>query len=133
MNPPECLYESALLEALHNGAIGPALHQHAGSCPSCAQLVQVATHLLASEQPEGEPPPAGLIWWRAQLDARRRLAQRSLAPIRIFQKIAAAVAMLILAVAAQWLPALPGWAIAACISLIIVPAAGLAFLFRNAC
>jgi hypothetical protein len=129
---PECHHESALLQALHDGAIDPVLQQHATACPSCSELLHVASELLHCPQPSGDPPPAGLIWWRAQLDARRRLSERSLAPIRIFQKIAAVTSLLTIAIASQWIPALPGWAIAICISLILVPAAGLAFLFRKA-
>lgn len=87
----ECECETEVLEGLRSGAWEPELRQHAQECAVCSELVMVAEFLQSEAAiPASEPalPDAGMMWWRAQLAARRAAVTRATRPIRLFGKLA---------------------------------------------
>lgn len=90
MKSYECEREAEVLEGLRAGAWEPELRQHAQECSACAELIMVSEFLHEASASEAEPvlPDAGMIWWRAQLAARRAAVKRATQPIRLFGKLA---------------------------------------------
>jgi hypothetical protein len=98
-----CDFEQTLLAALAAGTVSQDLQQHVERCEACAEVCLVWTYLResAADDLDGSPVPApGLILWRAKLEEKRDLAERSVASIRIVQNaalfVAAAVSLLIM-------------------------------------
>jgi hypothetical protein len=91
MMPEICECEKSVLAALAAGSISSEVRQHLDVCPGCAESVAVWQYLqtLASRPvSDGPLPSADLIWWRAQLAEKRRLAARSVAAIEMVQRAA---------------------------------------------
>jgi hypothetical protein len=91
MRKIECQCEAEVLEALRSGAWEPELRQHVQECAVCSELLVVAEFLQSEAAiPASEPalPDAGMMWWRAQLAARRAAVKRATWPIRLFGKLA---------------------------------------------
>ena len=91
MNEEICGYESAVITALTTGDTPAEIQRHLKSCPMCreSELVWRYLETLAIEERCDAPlPSADLIWWRAQLAEKRKLAARSIAAIEIVQKAA---------------------------------------------
>lgn len=140
--PRLCEYESALLTALEQGQLPEELSRHMASCQACADTAAVWSYLheLGQEVAGVEQLPApGLIWWRAQLAERRKLASRSVASIKIVQNVAIALASILaitlLAAYAQTIslaqvPALLLEGIAAFL-LVSLPVAGLLYFWAR--
>jgi len=99
----DCGGEVELLEALTSGrwpdACTPELREHVTTCQSCADLVEVVLALtrdhadLARTAPV--PSPA-IVWWRAQMRARREAAEAASRPITVVQGLALASAIAVL-------------------------------------
>ena len=90
-----CDHEPVILAALDEGPLSEELDRHLATCDVCAEAALVCRYLREPMGDEAEPstmPSAGLIWWRAQLEEQRNLANRSVASIRIVQKVTALVA-----------------------------------------
>ncbi|MGH9453491.1 MAG: hypothetical protein ACRD2O_05930, partial [Terriglobia bacterium] len=101
MKPFECDREEEILEAVHCGRwpqlADPALVSHAQECQACSDLILVApllTEDYASTRVETDLPSPGLVWWKAQLLARRAEAERATRPIAFVEKIAGALGLL---------------------------------------
>ena len=84
-----CERETELVEALTSGrwpdACGEDLRRHAATCPVCADVVLVARALeqeSAEARIEMALPTAGLVWWKAQMRARREAAERAVHQIK---------------------------------------------------
>ena len=122
MKLPHCDREQDVVDALRSGrwasAWGEELRQHAAACAVCAEVAFVARefqHELESTQAEVAQdgrrlPSAGLVWWKAQLAARRAAEQRATAPIAWTERAALALGTFALAllVAGQW-PQIAAW------------------------
>jgi hypothetical protein len=72
-----------------------ALRRHVDCCPSCRDLVTVATalrdeHELASR--EAHLPTSGQVWWRASTRTRAEAAATAARPILVLQGLAGACA-----------------------------------------
>ena len=83
MKLPHCDREQEVVGALRSGrwasAWGEDLRQHVAVCAVCAEVAYVAQEFQREEelardelrQPGAGLPSAGLVWWKAQLAARR--------------------------------------------------------------
>ncbi len=99
MTEVECPREPELVETIADGrwpgATDPALASHVSSCAVCSEVVLVAGALRSDYESEcatAHVPPAGLVWWRAQLRARRQLAGTAARPITYAHAFTGAVA-----------------------------------------
>jgi len=91
MKLPNCDREQEVLDALRSGrwasAWGDELRQHAENCAVCAEVAFAAQEFQREaelartefQQPGTRLPSAGLVWWKAQLAARRAAEQRAAA------------------------------------------------------
>ena len=108
MKAPHCEWEQAVLDATRSRRWpDEALRNHVASCAVCADLALVAEYLAQQGElarAEAALPNPGLIWWRAQVLARREAAERATQPIAIAQRVACAsgVAALLVAVILEW-------------------------------
>ena len=79
------------------------LRAHVSACSVCADLVDVAGALLNDRDAvydDARVPSSGIVWWRAQLQAREDAARAAGRPIAFIQGVAASAALwLILTVA----------------------------------
>ena len=111
----ECPREQELLDALTSSRwperCEPALRAHVGSCAVCADTLAVALPLLMegdAAYAEAQVPSSGMVWWRAQLRARREAERAASRPIAIVQAVAFACGAVLVTIAALWArPALP--------------------------
>jgi hypothetical protein len=104
-----CQHEGAVLEAIEAGrwplACDRELRDHAAQCPICADVLLVAQTLQQenlSARAEMALPAAGLVWWKAQLRAKRENATRAVAPIAIVERAAAIFGVVSVAALAVW-------------------------------
>jgi len=106
MKLPHCDREQEALDALRSGRWGSAwgeqIRQHAAACAVCAEVALVAQEFQREnelartelQQPVGGLPSAGLVWWKAQLAARRAAERRAAAPIVLVERVACALGSL---------------------------------------
>jgi hypothetical protein len=97
MKVPQCEKEQAVTEMLQCGrwpeACDPALRIHVENCPVCSEVALVGQLLReenASLLAEVKLPNAGLVWWKAQLRARREAAELATRPIALAERFAVA-------------------------------------------
>ena len=114
MNLPQCDREQDVLDAVRSGrwatAWGDEIRQHAAACAVCAEVAFVAQEfrrdedLAAAEllQPGAGLPSAGLVWWKAQLAARRAAEQRAAEPVVFVERAAYALGALATGVLGVW-------------------------------
>lgn len=97
MNMLECQKELLVTEALRREDWSDELRNHVAACSVCADTVltaQLLKELNDIANPQVKLPNAGLIWWKAQLKAKRAAAERAAQPIRLVEKISCACAAL---------------------------------------
>lgn len=78
---------------------------HVAQCTVCAEVVLVAQFLQRDDERarvEAALPEAGLVWWKAQLLARRAAAERAAQPIAIVESVACTSAVLSLVALMIW-------------------------------
>jgi hypothetical protein len=100
MKLPQCDREQEVLDALRSGrwasAWGEEIRQHVTGCAVCAEVALVAKEFQREaelvqaelEQPGARLPSAGLVWWKAQLAARRAAERRAAEPIVLVERVA---------------------------------------------
>jgi hypothetical protein len=91
MKPFECEKESLVIEAARSGSWDADLREHAAHCESCcdaALAARVLNEMRAIDQAEARIPDAGLMWWKAQLVAKRNAAERATQPISFVERFA---------------------------------------------
>jgi len=84
------------------------LRAHVNACAVCADLADVAVAVVDDRETassEGRIPPAGIVWWRAQLRAREEAARAAGRPVAFIQGVAASVAVWLLVSLVRALPA----------------------------
>jgi len=93
-SPTHCENEPAVLVAVQSGdwatPTAEPLRAHVADCAVCAEVLLVAQYFARErDAAAGEPhvPAAGLIWWKAQLRARREAVERATRPIAIAQAV----------------------------------------------
>ena len=89
MKPFECEKESLVIEAVRSGSWDADLREHAAHCDSCsdaALAASVLNEMRAVDDAEARIPDAGLMWWKAQLVAKRTAAERATQPISFIER-----------------------------------------------
>ena len=117
MNIPQCQREQEVLDAVRSGRWsgpwGEELRRHAAVCPACAEVAMVAAALGSAYEDacaEARLPSAGLVWWRAQLAARRAADKRAAQPIALAERAAQAAAAFSAVGLTVWQwPRIAGW------------------------
>jgi len=122
MKLPQCDREQEVVDALRSGrwtsAWGEELRQHAPICAVCAEVVFVTQEFQREEeliraelqQAGASLPAGGLVWWKAQLAARRAAEQRAVEPIVWAERAAGALAVLAALALGIWQwPHIAGW------------------------
>jgi hypothetical protein len=106
MTLEHCDREQEVVDALRSGRWlsewGLAVRQHAQTCPVCAEVAlaaqafqrEAALAQAELEQPGAHLPSAGLVWWKAQLAARRAAEKRAAEPIVWVERAAYAVGVI---------------------------------------
>jgi hypothetical protein len=86
------------------------LQAHVTTCDGCRDLVAVLAPLGAhwtDSRADAQVPASGMVWWRAQMRARREAARTAARPITVVQSIAglavAALAIICVVMASPWL------------------------------
>jgi hypothetical protein len=104
-----CDQEAAVLEAVTSGrwpqACDSELRAHALQCSICADVVLVAQTIQQENvwaRTEVALPAAGLVWWKAQMRARREATVRAAEPIAIVESVAAIFGFVSLVGLALW-------------------------------
>lgn len=107
----ECDREQDVLDAMAGGRwpgqCDEDLRAHVNACGTCRDLADVATALLSDQETacsEARVPPAGVVWWRAQLRAREDAARAAGRPVAFIQGVAASVAVWLLIALYRALP-----------------------------
>jgi hypothetical protein len=95
----ECPSEQQVVESIVDGrwphASDATLVAHAAECVVCAEVIAVASAMRADydcARAAVNVPPAGLVWWRAQLRPRRQMAETATRPITCVHALTGAVA-----------------------------------------
>ncbi len=122
MKLPQCDREQEVVDALRSGRWasewGEGIRLHAAECPVCAevafaaQVFQREVELAGAElqQPGAGLPSAGLVWWKAQLAARRAAEQRAAEPMVLVERVAYALgALAVLGLGVWQWPNISGW------------------------
>ena len=99
MSTPFCPRETEVVEALRSGA-WPAgcdeeLRSHSATCPSCRDLVEVATALLEDREAsihEAALPGSGVVWWKLQMRLRQEAVQSARRTLLLVQACALSIA-----------------------------------------
>ena len=109
MKVPQCEREPAVTALLQSGrwpeACDAALRSHVEGCAVCSEVVLVARLLQednASLLADVKLPDAGLVWWKAQLRARREAAEVATRPIALAERFALACGGAVLVAFIVW-------------------------------
>jgi hypothetical protein len=109
MKVPQCEKEKAVTEWLQSGrwpeACDPVLRSHVEHCTVCSEVVLVAGLMReehASLLADMRLPDAGLVWWKAQLRARREAAELATRPIALAERFAVACSLAVLLAFVVW-------------------------------
>ena len=105
MKPFECEKESLVIEAARSGAWDADLRAHTSECTACsdaALAAQALNEMRAIDFAECRIPDAGLMWWKAQLLAKREAGERATGPIAFVERFAYACGLLTFAGACVW-------------------------------
>src|SRR5688572_5122161 len=109
MSAMECDREMEIVEAVTCGrwpsGTSDELQAHARTCAVCADVVSVALALV-DDRSNGlqvaRVPSAGLVWWRAEMRARRDAVTRATRPMRIVEWAALACVLAAAGVFLYW-------------------------------
>jgi hypothetical protein len=93
----ECIREHEIVEAVVSGrwpgACDAELRSHAMDCAVCKDIISVAVALHDERDfalMNARVPSAGLVWWKAELRARREAARTAERPMKVACSLAAA-------------------------------------------
>jgi hypothetical protein len=117
MKPIECPREPEVLELAAAGRwpdrCGDDVHAHVTQCSICSDAVEVAIALREDYQEavaHAHVPPAGLVWWRAELRARQEAMRTVSRPMTFVQAFGGACAAgVVVAVFSQFWPLIKNW------------------------
>ncbi len=109
MKVPQCEKEQAVTELLQSGrwpeACDATMRSHVESCAVCSEVVMVS-RLLQEENAallaDVKLPDAGLVWWKAQLRARREAAELATRPIALAERFGLACGLAVLLAFMVW-------------------------------
>ena len=113
--PLPCKEEMRVIRSARTGFWDAGLEQHVASCPACSEAAAMArllNEMRAVDESQCRIPDSGLMWWKAQLLARREAGEDATQPISFVERFSyvlggvCAIAVCIL----QW-HAIRGWLI----------------------
>ena len=84
------------------------LREHVDTCTVCKDLAEVTVAIAAERDAawsDGNIPPAGVVWWHAQLRAREDKARAATRPVAFVHGVAASVAVWLIVSIYRALPA----------------------------
>src|SRR5690242_1925729 len=91
----DCEFEAEVLAAVVESrwpdGVPADLHAHVARCVVCSEVAQVAGAIGSDAREmraEAPLPESGIVWWRAQLRARREAAEAAGRPITAAQLVA---------------------------------------------
>lgn len=94
MRRVECEFEADALAAGLQGRwpdrVDHELFTHVAACPICSDVVALGPAFEEARQETrvaAQLPNAGLVWWRAQVRARREASDKAMTPISFTQMI----------------------------------------------
>lgn len=98
----ECAREEDVIDAVAScrwpdGAAD--LHEHVRTCRVCADLVAIIEPLLDARDvawQNARVPSSAVVWWRAQMRARREAARQATRPLTIAQSVGAVAGIVVL-------------------------------------
>ena len=96
MRQIECEFESDVLAAVIQSRVDAELQEHMKTCAICADVAAVAGAIeCAREETVAcvSLPDSGLVWWKAQMRARREAVETAGRPITAIHVAAFACAM----------------------------------------
>ncbi len=100
MKPIDCEFEAdtlaAALQSRWPEQVDAELRAHVAKCPICSDVVTIASAVDDARmemRARAVVPDSGVVWWRAQLRARREAAEAAGRPITAAQFIAFAFAV----------------------------------------
>jgi hypothetical protein len=103
MKPVECEFEADVLTAVMQSCwpdrVDAELRAHVSGCAICSDVAAIAGAIdddRTAMRACAAVPDSGLVWWRAQMRARREAAAAAGRPITAVQVIAFACAMAVL-------------------------------------
>jgi hypothetical protein len=116
----ECEFEadvlSAVLQSRWPERVDDALRKHVKTCEICSDVAAVAGAMECARE-ETAPhalPESGLVWWKAQMRARREALETVARPITAVQVVAFACAMVLtgacIGATSSWFQASLKWA-----------------------
>jgi hypothetical protein len=83
----------------------PELPAHVESCAACRDVAMVTAAMLGARAVslvQAQLPPAGVVWWRAQLRRRKEAVERISRPIWMAQVFALSVCLTMVAGLMVW-------------------------------
>jgi hypothetical protein len=135
MKVPTCDLEETVLNAALAGRWTDELRSHIRECAICSEVALVANACAVEIKAVDESiPNAGLVWWKAQLQSRRRARERALLPILLAERLAVLVATTCAVGILVWkLPAIGGPAtwVAAALLVLLAGGAGAIYFERR--
>lgn len=116
MKNVECKHEQDVLDMVTTGQwperAADGLRRHVASCSSCTDLIAVVQPILEERDHPVDAhapqiPSSAVMWWRAQMRARREAAREAARPITVAQIVgstaAIALTVAVIALLAPWI------------------------------
>ena len=110
MSAMECDREIEIVEAVTCGrwpaGVDEELRLHAPTCAVCTDVIQVSLALTQERSDAllaARVPSAGLVWWRAEMRARRDAVETATRPMKIVEWTALACVLAALAGFLYWI------------------------------
>jgi hypothetical protein len=103
--PQQCEKEVLVARGVRTGLWDPELEQHAATCSACSEAAlaaRVLNEMRATDEAEARIPAAALMWWKAQLLAKRQAGEKATRPIHLVERFACAWAVTCAAGACFW-------------------------------
>jgi len=103
MTPIQCSREAEIIEVISAGRwpaqTHPELRAHVKSCAICSDVTTVALAMREHHDTTVDiaVPSAGLVWWRAELRARREARRAAERPLTLVHGLAGACAIGVMA------------------------------------
>ena len=86
----ECTREAEVIRAARSGAWSAELRSHGAQCGACGEVALVVDSLVKERRRQiagDSVADAGLVWWRAQLNAQHKATQRATRPIAVVETL----------------------------------------------
>jgi hypothetical protein len=123
----ECPREQEVIDALTTmqwpERCGDELRAHVAACQGCTDIVGTVSTLSdawTDARADAHVPASGMVWWRAQMRARREAARAAARPITVVQGIAGLAGLVLLASALAFLSPWVAASFAAALSMFSI-------------